>query len=96
LSDYSLTIISPEARFKTKSKNSFVSLGIVLFSSNAPALKSIQDFFLFSRAELLEILAVGTWQPKGVPLPVVKSISCAPFFFGLINGLCTSIRPSAI
>jgi hypothetical protein len=70
--------ISPDARLRIKTKNSSVSSGIDLFSSNEPALKSIHIFFLFARVLLLEILAVGTGQPKGVPRPVVKSISCAP------------------
>jgi hypothetical protein len=43
-----------------------------------PASKSIQFLLLLNNSELDEILTVGTGAPRGVPLPVVNRMRCAP------------------
>ena len=62
----------------TRSNSPSESWGRVAPSSSAPALKSIQPGLRPAMSDWVEIFAVGTGQPKGVPRPVVNSTICAP------------------
>ena len=65
-------VISPEATPSTKSTNAASTSSDGLPSTISPALKSIHSGLLDARVLFVDIFAVGTNVPNGVPRPVVK------------------------
>ena len=71
--DFSLLTGVPEATSATKFMKALSATSAGVPSMIAPALKSIHFGLLSANALLVDIFAVGTKVPNGVPRPVVKS-----------------------
>ena len=76
--DFSLQVFIPEATEITKSMNSSSVWAMDFPSTMTPALKSIHPGLAAASWLLVDIFAVGTNVPKGVPRPVVNSTIWQP------------------